>query len=385
MAGKLTPDALVELLVKKEITHGEFSVYSVIRNLEKAEDKYCWASNAHIATLAKLNKDWVKSIVVLGIKRGFLIVNRPHIYKEKEYRSLSTIWNTQGGELQLSPLGTGLPTISYSSNKNTTNKNQSQAEPAQEKDNMPLIPNKNPTIKSVITPFDLACAKSLAEGLRKSNLLGKYSANKWAKEFHLLIHKDKISSDRIQKVLDYYVPVIARDRWVPQVLSGSAFRTKFIQLEQFVQRDKEKNPQIEITERAKKNCNWIDHMDWKKGSQKLLPIAMQLSIDNLLEFVSRLKMLIGNASKAKASVLKRTATNILNWVTAQGFDNFLVMYFRRICEKLHNWEKWDGDLLRFVLKPTSPLFTQLGRDEIQRSSGSSNNWDKLIKEMGYAE
>lgn len=380
MTGKQLPDVLVDMLIKKEITHGEFAVYSFIRNIEKASEGICWASNAYIAKQIKLDKDWVKVIVNLGIKKGFLIVNKPYVHEGLEYRSLNTLWKAQGGEKNHSPLGDGNPTISYSSNKNT----QSQVKPAQmknkEKDETMLFPESKG--KDTVSQKDLEFARILAKALKEKNLLGKHSIKKWAKEFNLLANKDSISSGRIQAALDFYIANIQKE-YIPVILSGTSFREKFIKLELAMKRHRDKNPDVPVSARAKKNCSWIDYIGWPKGSAAKLPIAMQLSLDNLSEFVSRLKTHIENVGERKGPRSKRTAMNALDWVSAQGADNFLVMYFKLIHKQLKNWTAWNGDLLPWVLTPKARIFTELGREEIRKRSGDATNWDTLIEELGY--
>ena len=227
----------------KDLNITEKIVLSVVNTLSEQDDG-CFANNEYFAQLLNLSKGRVSKIINLLVKKGYLETNFSYYSEmrkvekrkikvcieggQKEPQSTNfEVVNDQGySQEQPYSLVENIQDIIYKYKKNYNNISSSQIfEEPKICDN---DVKKKKIFETDSDPYLLA--KFLEKCITENN--PKFPQNesqrqRWAKDFDLMIRRDKIDADDIAEVIDW----CQNDNfWRSNILSGKKIREKYQQL-----------------------------------------------------------------------------------------------------------------------------------------------------------
>lgn len=131
-----------------------------------------------------------------------------------------------------------------------------------------------------------------------------------------------------------------------------------------------KNPTVEVTPLALETVTMLRKLGWPKGSDKQLPVAVQLGIDNAKKFRDFIK--------SKCSADGREFCERKLFPILRDYQNLVYIYMKYTNKRLRNWSKWNGELLpRWVW--TVEEFAKDGAD-LAKKWGNPLDWDRLLME-----
>lgn len=216
---------------------------------------------------------------------------------------------------------------------------------------MGFIKHKPASSPSPADAADQENAKFLEQTLRKARkLMRPAKPALWAKQFAALRQLDGIDSGRIQKALEGYAKIIGGP-YSPQAYSATAFRRKFVNIEEAVQRSespaakrKQVLDAVQVSDRAKQIASNLDYWGWPKGAKKDVPVLVQTCLDGFRQF--RIKVTALADRQLKSWTVTRLAVHIRDSIaggysTAAGFTQWWV---RGRFDMVNGWEAWSGNL-----------------------------------------
>ena len=253
-----------EICCQNDLNITEKIVLSVVSTLSEQDDG-CFANNEYFAQLLNLSKGRVSKIINLLVKKGYLETNFSYYsemrkvekrkikvciesgQKEPQSASFEGVNNQGYSQEQPYHLVENNQDIIYKYKKDYNNISSSQifdAEPAQEirEQNFTEISRNLPTKQKINNerikkkkvfetdsdPYLLA--KFMEKCITENN--PKFPQNesqrqRWAKDFDLMIRRDKIDADDIAEIIDW----CQNDSfWRSNILSGKKLREKYQQL-----------------------------------------------------------------------------------------------------------------------------------------------------------
>lgn len=227
----------------KDLNITEKIVLSVVNTLSEQDDG-CFANNEYFAKFLNLSKGRVSKIINLLVKKGYLETNFSYYSEmrkvekrkikvcieggQKEPQSTNfEVVNDQGySQEQPYPLVENSQDIIYKYKKNYNNISSSQIFEEPKIDDNDV--KKKKVFETDSDPYLLA--KFLEKCIAENN--PKFPQNesqrqRWAKDFDLMIRRDKIDADDIAEVIDW----CQNDSfWRSNILSGKKVREKYQQL-----------------------------------------------------------------------------------------------------------------------------------------------------------
>lgn len=249
---------------------------------------------------------------------------------------------------------------------------------------MLLPPTGNPATKKRTppSPFDVACA----EGLRSAIVLSTarkqaWSRNAWSQEFSRL--RDSIPADpegRITAVLDWYTNLLRLNKCIankriPEAYCAKSFRDKFDRIEAAMKKDQASHPEVVITPEAQTIADRLCMKAWPKGSEGDVPMVVQVSLNNLREFQTKLQ----NWTKAHW----RHANPLVNFSKAYvlpeiaDVGHFVEDWMKWVHGRIKGWDAWEGPLIRHVFHPDQKRFDALGAGWADAYAGNAKLWTQL--------
>lgn len=243
---------------------------------------------------------------------------------------------------------------------------------------MPFFPDN--VIKSGFTIQDRDWAMTLCDALQTKGVrLGvKVHLSSWSTHFRKL--RQTFNDDlRIDKVLEWYCQHINAE-FVPIAHSAAGFRNKFPAIEMAMVRDLKKNPDVEVSDRAKKLAQWLSRFKWPMGSGEKLPVVIQASLDAYFVFMHKIKAFIRLPRFGKDALRVQAFANELTYKFGHA-DTFMEQWFGTVFKQVRKWKTWSGDLTQYIFTPHHKLFKAFGMEYAQRYSGSAELWFKLMREL----
>jgi hypothetical protein len=212
-------------------------------------------------------------------------------------------------------------------------------------------------------PFDLECARLLAEAVSKARKLQRrsYSISKWALAISKLRRLDGVSKERVAFALYWYIKVVGKD-YIPQAYSGDAFRNKFPAIEASMERKGARS--ISISSEAQSLAQKLQDISDK-------PEFLTIIQEGFNEFKDLTDIL---AKVGKKDPLARYILQSLP--PAQEFlrDWFISQY-----AKFFRWKNWDGGIGALKFKITSNWFENQVKKYAKEYSGDEERGTKLIE------
>lgn len=267
-------------------------------------------------------------------------------------------------------------------------------------------------------PCDETWSTALKDQVIKRGLVQgrKISPKKWVDEFRLL-RAEVGDNTRIDKVMEWYLNHIG-DQFVPEAFSGKAFRAKFLQIERAMKKDEKRNPNIPIEDSSKELIKWVGRLHWRNGSEKQLPIVVQLSLNNWQQFsttVTKLyrvleqkhhthqKRLPAAIATVKGSARNRAIAElraqtgysieqaaVYQFIKAVVIPNlgskqhFIENWMKKVWHDVKKWKKWSGDLTQFTFAPDHKLFSSMGYDWATKYGNNASLWNRFMEELNNA-
>lgn len=221
---------------------------------------------------------------------------------------------------------------------------------------------------------DTKRAKKLAKILTYSNLLTtKPSIKGWTKSFRLLRQKDEIEEDRIDKVLKWYKSNI-NEQYIPIVHSAKGFRKLFAKLEAAKNRTAttnvtENTPDGDFCMKYMSCLLWPERPQYPdtKNTGSQLRQFIETSLANYGRYIDVL-MGICTPQLFKQSHYLYYTLEIIRDTQVQPTE-IIMIWTREIHRIAWNWDKWKGDLMRWVWTLDKKLYQERMRDTIGRMTG----------------
>lgn len=232
--------------------------------------------------------------------------------------------------------------------------------------------------KNKINLFDEKASHKLQKIIQNKIKINKNSqVHKWPDIFRRIRKVDKIDKTRIKNVLNWYSTNIG-GTYIPVAHSASAFRDKFTRLESAMKRDKEINykKEIEISSEAKKISKKLSYLHWPKDSASLLTQTIQITLDNYTKFHKKYNKLDISKYKGCESLYKH-----LKEVFIKHPEFFTIRWMKDINNKIENWDKWNGDLIKLAFNENSKYFDSAAQIWSIEYCGSYTRWNKLKKAL----
>lgn len=370
--GWFIPVNIVDLYKTGVITDKEMLILATIDSFVTKEEG-CYASNTHLARLHFLKEDRVSKIIA-KLKRLELVIqtksNGRKRWLETCYSNTVTISQTNGEHLVCDVLeeeateqtnGEHLPRLSVPTPKCIHNTNK--------KFNSTTL-SRTPSASSVETtektklatlknhPRWLSYAKKLATGIyqiRKVNYTSKVKG--WAKSFLMLHTKEEVPVLRIRAVLEWYCNELPKkSQWLPVAHSGGAFRSKFINIENAMQKmegdaqeEKEANRTYELPEHL--------HLTLTIAEEKFKMIGLSIftrqQLPKLLWEQHHWQIGVWEALKELQQEYRDenyplTAIDGVYYYVEDVLRELGEPYIDWLAKQIISWEDWGGDMSAFL-------------------------------------
>ena len=188
--------------------------------------------------------------------------------------------------------------------------------------------------------------------------------------------RDTVDDQLITKVLDFHLEQLrSGDRYAKSsACNAHQFQKLFDELRGKMERWEEKNPVVEISERAEGIVDYLNDMwIWPKGSASQLPVVVQKSLDNFDAFYNWLWDL-----KAKEDP---EAFVVVNYRYYEMLLNsmFIESYFKEVHEQVYGWEDWSGDLTSFIWSLDNKRVQRWGVGLTTKYAHSDAKWMDLME------
>ena len=227
----------------KDLNITEKIVLSVVNTLSEQDDG-CFANNEYFAQLLNLSKGRVSKIINLLVKKGYLETNFSYYSEMRKVEKRKIKVCIEGGQKE--PQSTNFEVVNdqgysqeqpYSLVENSQDiiykykKNYNNISSSQIFEEPKICDNdvkKKKDFEADSDPYLLA--KFLEKCITENN--PKFPQNEsqrqlWAKDFDLMIRRDKIDADDIAEIIDW----CQNDNfWRSNILSGKKVREKYQQL-----------------------------------------------------------------------------------------------------------------------------------------------------------
>lgn len=229
-------------------------------------------------------------------------------------------------------------------------------------------------------PPDHAELQELATKFRDSlREIGKASGSRlssWVKEFRLCA-KVECGGDcrRLTEALAWYLTKLGQ-RYTPQAWSASGFRAKFHQIEEAMQRDRQRNPVVTITDQARAVALRASALGFPPAVKAKLPDLAQLVMD-------RYRPHRANLTKWAESPQPTPLLGLTHLHrTMPGAERYAERY---LTEWVHNrvkWAKWNGDIPSLNWTKDHEHLHALIRKLLSEYGASGKAYDKAKEVMG---
>jgi len=358
----------IYLLIKEGIlTRGEAFLLHHINDLVH-EDDGCYATNSYLAELHGVTTRRVIQIITklvqLGYVRKFLVKDHP---KGRNRRIMETLWNrcklsAGRGEIDFTARVKSIsPRPIYG--MSTNNKQDSAADP------VPAAPARK---SAGCLAVDHMRAEALKDMVHRYYSGKSISVDQWAKEFAILRRRYK---DKVRKILNWLISNYERrvELFIPRVNHIRKFKEKFEQIEEAMERiAKEQNAglskDITVSDEAKRLARILATEQWPKGVDQHLPVAVELTLQFYMKFLTDLKRFDLKLAKA-----------ILKYPMMR--ENFVKSWWGQIRKEVVNWNRWSGNMAQYIPRLDSKYFLTFGRALAAQKGFRSTDFDFLVENM----
>ncbi len=219
--------------------------------------------------------------------------------------------------------------------------------------------------------IDTCRAELLYSALQKKGLVkpNKTNLRSWSKELALLRDTDGYENDAIDDVLTKYISIIGMP-FVPEAFCGKSFREKFLRIKRRVENTPEEDKPQEISPEALEVLKYLAHLDWPKGSDAQLPLAVQKSLMAYKAFKATVKA-IGKQDTDLASFARFLASGHL-----PAPEEFVTSWFEYVNHQVIHWKGWSGKLKSWTYD--HPEYTKIGVDIAIEWDHKPKDWHNLI-------
>lgn len=213
---------------------------------------------------------------------------------------------------------------------------------------------------------------------RHRRMMRKYVRSSWAREFEIL-RRRHYNVETIDSVLAWLRANI-KGQYTPQVYSASSFRKKFPALQAAMRRQQDNPPpaKVKIGKPVKRLLTETQFM-WPNGKEYAVEEAwMQISYDNYVEFIRRVNTFIRTKYKSRSLGLAKFIYN-----RSSDPSTFLEGYVKEVHRIAWQWDKWKGDLLRWVFKVPGRIFQERMKQLTTEYGYTDKDWKLFQLELGY--
>lgn len=185
-------------------------------------------------------------------------------------------------------------------------------------------------------------AEKLYKTLRKTGEIrtGTPDLKKWASYFNKLIKE--VGEEYLSNLLDWFLKNFGNGV-VPIVLTAKTFWSKFNR----IRRSYEKLAPPKLSSDAKTILAKLDDYGWAYGSSADLPRFVQKSLDNYTAFRRKVITFCDCHASTKdyhLELAREAWDQILDEYMPYESIAFVLIWCDFVHTKLHQWEKWDGNL-----------------------------------------
>jgi uncharacterized protein YqgV (UPF0045/DUF77 family) len=228
--------------------------------------------------------------------------------------------------------------------------------------------------------FDETCAQKLRDALtnRRIGNSRKVSKKKWANEFKKL--RKFHDEDTIRDTLDWFCSNLRR-KYVPVAHSAVAFRRKF----EGIRDAQERNKKLAISSQAKEVADRLSK-DFPIGLDHVLPMVVQIGMNNLKEIMPRIKAL---QRRAFAGEFDHTTEQIVTYFTgyfrSKKCQWVIYDYMVELIQILKSWPGFDGNLKPLAFNIEGRLFERIMQKAAVRRFNDAGAWESYAKHLATTE
>lgn len=250
---------------------------------------------------------------------------------------------------------------------------------------------KTPDKKSKPIEFDTEMSHKLYNGLKASKLLMKTSKapsmGVWANQFKIL--RGYVPEKDINTTLDWFLHHL-KDEFTPKAYSAKRFRMEFDRIVEAMTRTGEslvKEQDITISDRARiiqenENLQWPG----KEKSQEL--VFIQLSLDNYEQWKVALRTIYTELKAESDQLLEKRGfyrstdwkdTTLLGHILATNPhpSELVGFWLREVNQTAWNWAGWQGQLHKYIFKPSADKFDRMLLRRVAEYTGDANRWNRI--------
>lgn len=268
----------------------------------------------------------------------------------------------------------------------------------------PRVPSDPGTLRRKSVPFfhkevpspkwskeDLACAIKLKKAIHHLDKRpAKWNRAKWADRFRIL----RAQEADMEEVLDFYCRAAEageiKSRNLPTILSADRFAKSDMidwirgKMEKAREAKEGKGSsalkKVEVSKMAKIIAEAVPD-NWPKDARRLVPHAVQATIDAYVKFYRKVMAYGGRFAKAKnRTPLEGFAFHLFDGGLPTA-DGFVEEWWHKVNSKVVGWDGWSGDLSYFVFRPDHPMAAEWGRAQASSYADNPDLWNKLVEEL----
>lgn len=420
-----TPAILTEMLIAGKLSKKEFALWQIVNSFPT-----CFASNLYLAQALEMSTSGARHAVMSLVKKGLLKVRyggSKHYGGVSRKRILTSTlpYESEVGRCKTPEVGRA-PTTNNNHTVLSINNSDDTAPLCSpefcEEDTNVSMTNGHTTNghtngffhqynqkvgQSQHIPRDFNRANRLLNSLKKNGLLTGRPIKilGWAEQFALLRTTDKVDEDQIDDVLMWYLSQARKGNTrFRQAFSAKAFRLKFADIRQDMERALKRNPTIPITKEAEEIADHVSRKGWPKGSKEQLPLVAQISLNNYRAFLKALEKVQDSLPKkevvedvpddeeddsggyTKGKVIKKSSQlgEFIDYLLDGGAPqskHMVTTWLLRVHERVANWQTWSGELVPFALTWEEKGFQAIGAGWSQKFAGSQKLWESLTESL----
>lgn len=360
--GCWTPAEVFYLLSQGEINGTEFALLTIINALSNPRERIgCYASNNYLAARLGVTRRWIIKVVTKLRGMGLL---RSSQKRGKRFLTVSWFQPVRASVLKDTALVSFKTPIEYLLRK-YKREGVRKTDALRPRGKQMFYEEYQSSSREKNSTKHKDCATKLKKWVASQHFPISQIRNNWANQFRLLAKE--IPQERIDKALDWYCEN-ATKKTKPRLLTGRQFREHFVWLEDIMRQEIR-----EVSPMASAIAERLSYLVWPKGSEKDLPTAVQLTIDNYKPFVDWIQREETNDGKEPIHRLMRYLNDVL-----PGPRKMADSWMHKVWDRIHNWDEWNGNLRSEALTIDGKRFQSYLRELANEYSG---NFSKLIPKL----
>lgn len=256
-----------------------------------------------------------------------------------------------------------------------------------------LANNEKKTSKTTPTKFDIKMANKLKKIISQHIKVNRNAnTKKWQQEMRKLRSIDKVSCDRIRRVLNWYKNNIGGE-FIPEAFSGKAFREKFPKLEAAIKREQNnmKSKPAKIDNKIQKLAHKLyKKYDWKHHTKTELEDLINITVTNYKQFYKKHKKYIKkeqlkmqkwekeNPGETKTNTFLSFAQKISKQLVMKP-SVFIKFWAKQVNKIIHNWGAFKGKLDYFAFTEDNEEFHKFGYTITKNITTRVGAWQTYFK------